>query len=496
MIRNKAKEIAAFVIAAMMAAAITPAMAAPSFASEENTEAATTDAEMMIDEAEEEMVVETEEMTEETEEAVSEESQQEEVICGEAEAAAEPEEGSLTAFASTSPSGADSLTAGQWKSGRFTYSYPRYSGNQIIGTYMEKTFHYYKFRTGSKAGATYTLKAEYTRFTGYTSSDQDYAGIVITLLDSNYNEVQCDDGSNGYGGYADRRLMPNTAGSMTYTHLKQNADYYVKVNSDSGFERNAIDYKVCYTSSDNSGSTPTQLTTPVLTVDKTNITTKDKNNVYVTGTVSCAVGQYLGVYDSNTKIMYDYAQLSNTNGKVSFKVRIPSRYLNDGTQTFTVKSTPLRNIINGSNIVRINVTIGNVSSSTNNQNKTIYPIYKVTVGGSVYEVLQYPEIGGPAARLVQAKNAKSVTVPSTIKFNGVHYSVTGIQPNAFKGSKVKTVTIKTIKLSKSSAVNSLAGSKVKTIKVKTGNKKLNKATVKKYKGVFGKGNCGKKVKVK
>ena len=62
---------------------------------------------------------------------------------------------------------------------------------------------------------------------------------------------------------------------------------------------------------------------------------------------------------------------------------------------------------------------------------------------------------------------------------------------AFKGDVLlKTLNIKkTTKLKKSGVKNSLAGSSVKTVKVK-------KKKIKKYKKIFKKKNCGKKVKVK
>ena len=71
-----------------------------------------------------------------------------------------------------------------------------------------------------------------------------------------------------------------------------------------------------------------------------------------------------------------------------------------------------------------------------------------------------------------------------------------IKKNAFKGTKIKTVTVKSKKLTKKSVKGSLKGSKVKTIKVKVGNKKANKKFVKKYKKIFTKKNAGKKVAVK
>jgi hypothetical protein len=113
---------------------------------------------------------------------------------------------------------------------------------------------------------------------------------------------------------------------------------------------------------------------------------------------------------------------------------------------------------------------------------------------------------------------KSVTVPSTVKINGKTYKVTAvaakalkgkkatkvtigknvktIKKNAFKGSKAKTVVVKTKKLTKKSVKGSLKGSKVKTVKVDVGKTKVDKKYVKKYKKIFTKKNAGKKVTVK
>ena len=114
----------------------------------------------------------------------------------------------------------------------------------------------------------------------------------------------------------------------------------------------------------------------------------------------------------------------------------------------------------------------------------------------------------------KAKNAKSVTVPATVKLADkktykvnvvgakaftakkirtvtVGANVTKLTKNAFAKSKATKVTLKTKKLKKSSVKGSLKGSKVKTIKVKAGKK-----VVKKYKKIFTKKNAGKKVKVK
>ena len=68
--------------------------------------------------------------------------------------------------------------------------------------------------------------------------------------------------------------------------------------------------------------------------------------------------------------------------------------------------------------------------------------------------------------------------------------------NAFKGTKIKTIVVKTKKLKKKSVKGALKGSKVKTVKVQIGSKKVNKKYVKKYKKIFTKKNAGKKAKVK
>jgi len=65
-----------------------------------------------------------------------------------------------------------------------------------------------------------------------------------------------------------------------------------------------------------------------------------------------------------------------------------------------------------------------------------------------------------------------------------------------KYKKVKTIELRTKKLTKKRVKNSLRGSKVKTVKVRIGKKSLNKKYVKKYKKFFTKKNAGRKVTVK
>ena len=93
---------------------------------------------------------------------------------------------------------------------------------------------------------------------------------------------------------------------------------------------------------------------------------------------------------------------------------------------------------------------------------------------------------------VDIKNATALGVKSIT----LGPKVKKIKKNAFKGSTITTVTVKTKKLKAKAVKGSLKGSKVKTIKVKVGNKKANKQYVKKYKKIFTKKNAGKKAKVK
>ncbi|MBQ6314520.1 MAG: hypothetical protein IJI11_02820, partial [Mogibacterium sp.] len=58
--------------------------------------------------------------------------------------------------------------------------------------------------------------------------------------------------------------------------------------------------------------------------------------------------------------------------------------------------------------------------------------------GSTYVVLSPEE---HTAALTKGKNKKSLTVPAAASYQGVAYSVTQINANAFKGKKIRTVTI-------------------------------------------------------
>ncbi|MGI6590163.1 MAG: hypothetical protein ACOX1O_00900 [Eggerthellaceae bacterium] len=76
-------------------------------------------------------------------------------------------------------------------------------------------------------------------------------------------------------------------------------------------------------------------------------------------------------------------------------------------------------------------------------------------------------------------------------------NVKSIAKGSFKNyKKVKTITVKTKKLTKKSVKGSLKGSKVVTVKVNVGKAKADKNYVAKYHKVFAKANVGKKVTVK
>lgn len=86
------------------------------------------------------------------------------------------------------------------------------------------------------------------------------------------------------------------------------------------------------------------------------------------------------------------------------------------------------------------------------------------------------------------RTAKTLVVPTSVKYKNVTYAVTGLKTGAFKQASAKTLLVKSTKFSQARVKGSLTGSKVKTVKVP-------KAKLKAYKKYFAKSNSGKKVKV-
>ena len=131
-------------------------------------------------------------------------------------------------------------------------------------------------------------------------------------------------------------------------------------------------------------------------------------------------------------------------------------------------------------------------------------------------------IDGPVAKLKPSDDSSKTITPVPVVFNKKTVNAAAVQQaiksaaargetpsefvlgakvkkigkKAFKGTGVKTLVIKTKKLTKKSVKGSLTGSKIKTVKVKVAKKaKANKKYVKKYKKIFTRKNAGKKVKV-
>jgi len=96
------------------------------------------------------------------------------------------------------------------------------------------------------------------------------------------------------------------------------------------------------------------------------ITTADKNNVYVSGTVNMAKGQNIGLFDSAGKTPLSYTTVKNAGSSASFKIQVPAAFLKDGTNTFKVISLPVRGVLNASSPKTLTVKIGN-----SKQNQTI-----------------------------------------------------------------------------------------------------------------------------
>ena len=97
--------------------------------------------------------------------------------------------------------------------------------------------------------------------------------------------------------------------------------------------------------------------TPRIDLDEYQLEATDVNNVYVTGTVTLAKGQLIGVYDSTGTLLYNFTQVANSNDEEDFKIQIPAIYLKSGTNTFKVKSIALKGYINGSNPKTVTVKV-------------------------------------------------------------------------------------------------------------------------------------------
>ena len=175
---------------------------------------------------------------------------------------------------------------------------------------------------------------------------------------------------------------------------------------------------------------------------------------------------------------------------------------------FTIKVMQYAYGSNPSSVKTFKYTVPAVKGNTYAVNSQKYKVTKVATAKAKGTVT-----------FTKSKNAKSVTVPKTVKLaDGRTYNVTAVaakaftptkvrtvyvganvttlKPYALKGSKATKVVVKTKKFKKATVKNSLKGSKVKYVVVKVGTKKQNKTYVTKYKKFFTKANAGRKVTVK
>ena len=145
---------------------------------------------------------------------------------------------------------------------------------------------------------------------------------------------------------------------------------------------------------------------------------------------------------------------------------------------------------------------------------------RYTIDGNEYLVVEVATASAEGeVKLIKAKNAKNLSVPDSVVLKDrADYAVKSVGAKAFTGKKIRKVTlganiatldkkafnkskattivVKSKNLKKAGVKGALKGSKVKLVQVKVGSKKDNKTYVKKYKKIFTKKICGRKVKVK
>ena len=98
------------------------------------------------------------------------------------------------------------------------------------------------------------------------------------------------------------------------------------------------------------------------------LTVTDISNVYVSGTVNICAGQNIALFDSAGKIPLSYTTVGNTNSQGSFKIKVPSTFLENGTNTFKVISLPVRGKVNASSPKTVTIKVKTAGSK---QDQTI-----------------------------------------------------------------------------------------------------------------------------
>ena len=179
--------------------------------------------------------------------------------------------------------------------------------------------------------------------------------------------------------------------------------------------------------------------TPKVELDEYEITATDTSSVFVTGTVSICVGQDVGVYDSNGKIMYNCMPLGTSNKKESFKLQIPKRYLTSSKNTFKIKSTPVKNVINGSNPKTVIVNIGSLKKdqTITANNLTLKVGESKNINASVSSGLPLTYL--PKNSAIATVDAKGKVVGRKVGSTDIVISQSG---NSQYNSTKKTITVK------------------------------------------------------
>lgn len=106
-------------------------------------------------------------------------------------------------------------------------------------------------------------------------------------------------------------------------------------------------------------STEASTPKPRLDLDDYEITVTNINNVVIQGTVSIAKGQNIALLDSTGKIFYNYTAVGNTGSLASFKLQVPAAFLKDGINTFKIKSLPVKDVIEESDLKTVTVRVNN-----------------------------------------------------------------------------------------------------------------------------------------
>ena len=141
--------------------------------------------------------------------------------------------------------------------------------------------------------------------------------------------------------------------------------------------------------------------------------------------------------------MYNSVPLPNSNKQESFKVKIPSRYITEDSNTFKIKSTPVKNLVNGSNPKTLTVIVKKVSEKKNQtitcNNLTLYENEKKNLNAKVSSNLPLTYISDkPSIATVDTKGNVTGRSKGTAKVT-IKQSENSMY-NAT--SKVVTITVK------------------------------------------------------